>query len=69
MALFDGVERRLDREHDERMQLAWVIAMLPHQKTLRLDALLSKKRKRRHTHDPSKEADRLKAWAASCSRS
>lgn len=70
MASFDGAEREMNRTHDERMELAWTIEKLARAKSVPpLKSLLSRKRQQRHAHDPHEEAARLKAWAASFSRS
>jgi hypothetical protein len=70
MALFEGAERKMNRTHDERMELAWTIEKLARAKAVPpLQSLLSRKRRQRHVNDPHEEAARLKAWAASFSRS
>lgn len=60
--MFAGAQLRAEREHDGRMELAWVAGMLPRmEKPPRLRELMSKQRR------PAKAAaavDEFAAWAA-----
>lgn len=70
--MFQGAGRRLEREHNGRMESAWVGEMLARrQKLPKLLALLtrsSRRAGRRFSHDREAEAAALEAWAASFSR-
>lgn len=65
MALFDGAERRMNRAHDERMELAWTAESLARQKRLPpFKSLLSRKRRKPDRRDPAQEFAAWAAWAA-----
>lgn len=70
MAFFDGAERRMNREHDERMELAWTVERLARlQKLPPFKSLLSRKRRKPARRDPKQEFDAWAAWAAAYSPS
>lgn len=64
-ALIDGARMLAEREHDGRMEAAWVAGMLPRQeKPPRLRELMSKRRRPEKAADAADEYAAWAAWAA-----
>lgn len=69
-ALFDGAEKRLAREQDARVELAWTVEVLARQKRLpSLRDLLGRRRRKTVRRDPADEFAAWVAWAAAYSPS
>lgn len=68
-SLMEGFSHRLDREHDDRMSLAWAIVQLPRQKgPLRLQDLLSRNRRPKTPRAPKDDLALWSAWASATTR-